>query len=261
MNDIILSIVVVTLLILLLIAGIAISFFVTSRQRMRQEQVLSETRMAFERELRQVESEVSEHIMGQFARELHDNIGQSLTAMHIEIENRKLDHPENKEGYRSIQIYLGEVTQQLRMLSRTLNNDFIGHSGLLVAIQLEVDRLNTLRRFAVHLDAAGYVSSALNKEQELMVFRILQEIIQNALKYSEAKTVTITLRSEPFELQVQDDGKGFDYEEVFRIHQASGLRNILKRAQLAQLECTIRTKPGAGTSCVLKKLQPSQYNI
>jgi len=258
MNDIILSIVVVTLLILLLIAGIAISFFMTGRQRMRQEQVLTETRMAFERELRQVESEVSEHIMGQFARELHDNIGQSLTAMHIEIENRKLDYPENKEGYKSIQIYLGEVTQQLRILSRTLNNDFIGHSGLLVAIQLEVDRLNTLRRFAVYLDAEGYISS-LNKEQELMVFRILQEIIQNALKYSEAKALTITVRSDPFELQVQDDGKGFDYEAVFRMQQASGLRNILKRAQLAQLECTIRTKPGAGTTFVLKKLQPSSY--
>ena len=158
MNDIILSIVAATLLILLLIAGIAITFFISNRQRMRQEQILVETKLDFERELRQVETEVSEHVMGQFANELHDNIGQLLTAMHIEIENRKLDSPENQDEYKPLEIYLNEVTQQLRLLSKTFNNDFIAHSGLLTAIQLEVKRMNHLRRFVVHLDADSVVS-------------------------------------------------------------------------------------------------------
>lgn len=252
MNDIILSIVAVTLLILLLIAGIALTFFMANRQRMRQEQILTETKLSFERELRIVETEVSEHIMGQFARELHDNIGNSLWAVNIEIENKKLDYPENKEGYKTIQVYLDEVSRQLRLLSRTLNNDFIGNSGLLVAIQLEVDRLNTLRRFTVQLDDDSGVVS-LEKDQELMVFRILQEITQNALKHSGAKQVTISVKSDPFELLVNDDGKGFDYETIVNSNKASGLRNILKRAQLARLNCTILTKPGEGTTYILKK--------
>jgi signal transduction histidine kinase len=252
MNDIILSIVAVTLLILLLIAGIALTFFMANRQRMRQEQILTETKLAFERELRIVETEVSEHIMSQFARELHDNIGNSLWAINIEIENKKLDYPENKEGYKTIQVYLGEVTQQLHLLSRTLNNDFVGNSGLLVAIQLEVDRLNTLQRCTVQLDADSGVIS-LEKDQELMVFRILQEIAKNALTHSGAKHVTISVKSDPFDLQVKDDGKGFDYDEVFSTNKASGLRNIVKRAQLARLECTIHTKPGEGTTYILKK--------
>ncbi|ASS50846.1 MAG: hypothetical protein A3D31_14950 [Candidatus Fluviicola riflensis] len=255
MNDIILSIVAVTLLILLLIAGITLTFFMSNRQRMRQEQILTETKLAFERELRIVETEVSEHVMGQFAQELHDNIGQLLTAMHIEIENKKLDHPEHQEDYKPLEIYVGEVTQQLRLLSRTLNNDFIGNSGLLVAIQLEVDRLNTLRRFTVELKTDSGVPS-LEKDQELMVFRILQEIAQNALKHSGAKKVQISVKSDPFELQVKDDGKGFDYDDVFRSNKASGLRNIIKRAQLARLECTIHTKPEEGTVYILKKSQP-----
>jgi len=254
MNDIVLSIVLVTLLILLLLAGIAISFFLANRQRMQQAQLLTETKTAFERELRQVEQEISEHIMGQFARELHDNIGQTLTSMNLEIENKKYDHPEHKEGYATIQIYVAEAIKQLRLLSRTLNNDFIGHSGLCVAIQLEVDRLNALRRFVVTLKMEAGVSS-LKKDQELMVFRILQEIAQNALKHSGAKQLNITLQSQPFELTVSDDGKGFDYDEVFRTNNALGLHNILKRAELAQLECTIRTQLGEGTTVILKKIQ------
>lgn len=255
MNDIILSIVAATLLILLLIAGIAITFFISNRQRMRQEQILVETKLDFERELRQVETEVSEHVMGQFANELHDNIGQLLTAMHIEIENRKLDFPEHQDEYKPLEIYLNEVTQQLRLLSKTFNNDFIAHNGLLHALQLEVNRMNHLRRFTVHLDADSVVS-VLKKDEELMVFRIFQEILQNVMKHAHAKNVFIRLRTnaERFELEVRDDGKGFDYEEVFKQNKASGLRNILKRAALAQLECSIQTKLEEGTSYILKKL-------
>ncbi|WP_341903949.1 ATP-binding protein [Fluviicola taffensis] len=256
MNDIILSIVAATLLILLLIAGIAITFFISSRQRMRQEQILIETKLAFERELRQVETEVSEHVMGQFANELHDNIGQKLTAIHFEIESLKLDRPHNKDEYKPLEIYLDEATQQLKLLSKTLNNEFVAYSGLHSSIQVEVNRMNHRGRdsFIVHLDADSTIS-VLKKEEELMVFRIFQEILQNVMKHSAAKNVFIRLRSnsEGFELRVKDDGKGFDYVEVFKQNKASGLRNILKRASLAQLECKIQTKVGEGTSYILKK--------
>ncbi|TSJ45383.1 sensor histidine kinase [Fluviicola chungangensis] len=254
MNDIILSIVSATLLILLLIAGITITFFMAGRQRMRQEQILTETKLAFERELRLVETEVSEHVMGQFANELHDNIGQLLTAMHIEIENRKLDDPGSQDEFKPLEIYLNEVTQQLRLLSKTFNTDFIAHSGLLSAIQMEVNRMNNLRRFKVHLEAGNFVS-VLKKEEELMVFRIFQEILQNVMKHSGAKNVSIHLKtdSDLFQLEIRDDGKGFDYQEVLKQNKGSGLRNILKRAALAQLDCEIQTKSGEGTCFILKK--------
>lgn len=255
MNDIILSIISVTLLILLLIAGIAITFFISNRQRIRQEVVLAETKLNFERELRQVETEVSEHILGQLARELHDNIGQTLTAMHIHIQNQKLDHPELAESFKPAEIYLGEVSQQLRLLSRTLNNDFIKHSGLLEAIRHETERLKALKRFEVHLDT-GNGDFDLDKDQELMLFRILQEIIQNALRHSVAKNLYISLKpaGQSFEAEIADDGKGFDYEKIFSVNKASGLRNILKRAALANMECTIQTKPGEGVRFILRKL-------
>lgn len=255
MNDIILSIVAATLLILLLIAGIVITFFMTNRQRMRQEHELTETRLAFEQELRRVEAEVSEHVMSQFSNELHDNIGQLLTAMHIEIENRKLDDPENQESFKPLEIYLAEVRQQLRLLSKTLNNDFISYSGLLASLKLEVDRLNKLKRFVARIEDE-VTGTPLKSDQELMIFRIFQEIIQNVMKHAEAKQVVITLKSdsEQFELRIRDDGKGFDYEETFRENKGSGLRNILKRTALAQLECTIHTKIGEGTTYILKKL-------
>src|SRR5262249_20125948 len=150
------------------------------------------------------------YMMGQFAQELHDNIGQLLTATHIRIENQKIDYPILAESFKPIEIYLDEINQQLRLLSRMLNPDYLGSNGLAAAMQTETERLKALKRLTVHWQAPEG-STELDKNQELMVFRIFQEIVQNALRHSGAANLFITLvPGKEFELRVQDDGKGFD---------------------------------------------------
>lgn len=254
-KDIILAIICSTLLILLLIAIVVIVLFISGRQKAKQEMEMTRAKLSYEQELRKVETEVKEQVMGQFAHELHDNIGQLLTAMHIQIENQKLDHPALTEGLKPVEIYLDEVTRQLKLLSRTLNNDYLGHIGLWAAMQLEADRLTALRRFSVHFPAIQG-STQLDKNNELMVFRIFQEITQNALRHSSAKNLYITIDNsgDGFELTVKDDGKGFAGAEVLASPKASGLRNIIKRAKLAGLECEIIASPGNGCLFRLKKM-------
>lgn len=254
-EELLFSIVSTTLLVLLLLAGISLSFFISGRQRARQQMQLAQTKLDFEKELRQVETEVSEHVMSQFAQELHDNIGQLLTAMHIQLENQRIDHPQLAEGLKPIDIYLDEVTQQLRMLSRTFNNDYLSHIGLFAAIQMEVDRLRVLKRFDVNYQQATG-STNLAKNQELMTFRILQEIIQNTLRHASAKHFSIEVNNlhDSFEMRISDDGKGFLLNEILASQKASGLRNIRKRARLAGLDCIIESAPGKGSLFILKKI-------
>lgn len=253
-EEIVLAIISVTLLVFLLIAGILIIFFVSGRRHARQQAELAEARLSFERELRQAEAEISEEVMSRFARELHDNVGQMLAAMHIHIENQKIDHPASTDSFQTLGTYLSEVTQQLRLMSRTLNNDFLGNLDLVASIRLEVERLSALRRFAVTLEPVND-HPALEKDQELMTFRIFQEITQNALRYSEAANMIISINgANGFELRVKDDGKGFDLQQVLRQSKGSGLHNILKRANLAGLSCEIVTAPGEGSLFILKKV-------
>jgi signal transduction histidine kinase len=244
----------VTLLILLLVSGLFLTFIISSRQRLKQLVVLSETKLAFEKELRTIESEVTENIMSQFARELHDNIGQLLTALHIQVENQKLDHPEMAESFRPTEIYVSEINQQLRLLSRTLNNDYLGNIGLTAAVELEAERLRGLKRFTVHYSAIKGPAQ-LPKDQELVVFRIFQEIVQNALRHSSAKNLWITIdTSETFRLEIRDDGKGFDKETMLASGKASGLRNIIKRADLAGLKLNISSTAGEGSLFIIEKV-------
>ncbi len=253
-NDLLLAIIASTLLILLLIAGITLAFFISGRQKIKQRIELAEARLAFEKELRAVETEVTESVMSQFAQELHDNIGQLLTGLHIQIENQKLDHPELADSFKPAESSIVDIGQQLRMLSRTLNNDYLGHIGLLAAIQLEVKRIVLLKRFEVFYEPATG-NSNLEKNQELMVFRIFQEIMQNALKHSRAKNVQIHIvnHGNNFSLQVKDDGKGFDLDAVLRSDRASGLRNLIKRAELAALNLQMESAEGRGSLFLIKK--------
>lgn len=254
MNDVIISIVSVTAIIFLLLIGIAFSFFRVQKQRSVQQEELAAARLNYEKELRKVETEEREAILHQLAQDLHDNIGQLLMAMHIQIQTQKTTHPETAEGYQPIEIYLGEVTQQLRLLSKTLNTDSILQNGLDGAILLQIERLKSLKRFAVEFNIQ-YSGSPFEKDAELIAFRIFQEIVQNILKHTKPKLVSIKLTSSDlkFVLEVKDDGPGFDYDSLLKTNKASGVRNILKRAELLGLNCEFVSEPGKGTSVILKK--------
>ncbi len=252
-TEIIIAIVFSTLLILLLIAGITISFFVAGKQRSKQQIELAQARLNYERELRQVETEVSEHLMLQFAQELHDNIGHILTCIRLEIENKKLDNPEVQGLLAPTEKYLDEASQQLRLLSRSLNTDYISTHGLANAIHVEIERQQQLKKFQIHVNETPGVS-VLDKNQELMTFRIFQEIIHNAMRHSRAKNLFINLNYAPsFELTVRDNGIGFNWEEIIKTPRASGLRNVMKRAALADLICRVESEVGKGCEYKLTK--------
>ena len=251
-NEIVLGILFTTLFLLLLVAGIFISVSVAARQRMRQEVRLTQLELDYERELRSVEAEVSEQMMEQFAQELHDNIGHSLTLMRVQLENKKYDQPELAPVFQPIEDALTDASQQLRLLSHTLNTEFINNIGLEQAIALEVQKLRQLKRQQVHWTNQFSGALTLKKDQELVVFRIFQEMIQNVLKHAKCKNIYIQLSDdENALLTVSDDGKGFDAAGTLASPAGSGLKNIIKRAKMAGMQCRIHSTSGSGCRYVV----------
>src|SRR5690606_16225639 len=98
-------------------------------------------------------------------------------------------------------------------------------------------------------------TSNLQKNQELMVFRIFQEMVQNTLRHSKAKEMILLVDNAAggFLLEFRDNGNGFDVDSVMNSHRASGLRNMQKRANLAQLSFEIQSAPGQGCLYIIKK--------
>jgi two-component system, NarL family, sensor kinase len=96
-NDVKITIIVTTLLILLLIAGVIITIFISNRRNAAQEIKMTQMELGYAKELRMVQNEVQEQVLSNISAELHDNVGQLLTVMHIQLEQNKMQYPENRE--------------------------------------------------------------------------------------------------------------------------------------------------------------------
>lgn len=107
------GIIVITLVILLLVASVVISIFLSNRQRLKQEMKMSQIELDYEKELRNADLEVREQLMTQVSRELHDNVGHTLIYMRLIIENKKLDTPDIAETFGPFEELLDQASNQL----------------------------------------------------------------------------------------------------------------------------------------------------
>lgn len=248
-----LPIVLTTLLILLLLSGVAIAFFVVSRQKQQQKAALTQARLAFENEVSQVELELREELIGHFSRELHDNLGHQIACLRLSLENLKLDHPVLIGSFTQVEEHISAASEQVRLLSRSLNGEYIFGLELKQALQLEIERYEDLAKFKIIWQYQGG-STRLDKAQTLIVFRMFQEIMTNVFRHSQAEEVIVELNErEGFQLIVKDDGCGFDLQKILTSSKSFGIRNIKKRADLLELDCQINTTLGEGCQYVFTK--------
>lgn len=208
---------------------------------------MAQMQVEYEKELRTVENEVQEQVLTNVARELHDNIGQLLTLIRLQLEQEKLDSEEIAEKLAPVDNTLSETIDQVRMLSHSLNTDYLETQGLNYAISKEVDRLSKLRKLKVHWNTDD-AEPDFDKGRRIMIFRMMQEVINNTLKHSGAKNITISMQAaDRFVLEIKDDGRGFDQEQVMVSGKGSGLSNLQKRAKLAGVTLNITAAIGKGS--------------
>lgn len=244
-TEIALTIIFTTLVILLLIAGIAIIIVIANRQRVKRE-------VEFEKELRNVEQEVQEELLTNVSQELHDNIGQMLTVMHLQIKKRQVQEPEATHFLKPISDTLNETVDQVRALARGLNSEMIQNNGLTANIEQEVNRLAKLGKFQIDW-TCDHNKPELSKDSQLLVFRIYQEVMNNIMKHAEATKVSVKMSSAPFSLSVTDNGIGFDFNKHSENQTSMGLSNIAKRAKLAGLMSEMITSEGKGCIFIIKQ--------
>jgi signal transduction histidine kinase len=241
-----------TIVLLFLVTAIIIMLLVASRKMIKQQITLSQTRLHYEQELRTVEQEVQEAVMNHISQELHDNIGQLLTLMRVQVEQGKKKHPDAAIILAPVNETIATAIKQVRSLSNTLNSDYIERNGLRETIAQEVIRLQQLDHIRVHFDGDG-TEPHLSKDQCLMAFRIFQEMLNNTLKHAQPQNIYILLTgSRQFKLQVRDDGNGFDVAHIMQQAGGNGLKNMQKRATLAGLAFEVTSAPGAGCTYAIQ---------
>ncbi|NVJ48281.1 MAG: response regulator [Cytophagia bacterium] len=192
------------------------------------------------------------------ARELHDGVQQSLAALFMSLDmvrkpiKEKLD-PEKFEQYEKSLKTLNGIISEIREISHRLVPKSIEQFGLngVVYNMIENYQKGGEFKFDYHQNIED---ERFEIEVELNVYRIIQETLNNAFKYSKAKNITIQLirGADRLSLIVEDDGVGFDKAGLQKGHGGFGLLSIESRVMAVRGELFIETAPGRGTSVMVQ---------
>ncbi len=208
------SIMVLSVSTVLLLLSIYIVIFsrIFQRRQLQNSQEKAALQAQFEHEILNVENEIKEETMRYISRELHDNVVQMLSLVKIQLNNLQQDATLASKITQPKE-YLTAAIGDLRALSKTLNTDNILHEGLAKTIGFELKRIEKATALFIEWREQGEIYR-LNAKQEIVVFRIFQELIQNILKHAHAKNIKVLLEENDsfFKIEVEDDGVGFDFD-------------------------------------------------
>ena len=252
-EEFVFSFIVATLLLVILVVFIISFSFLFQRRQSQFRQEREAMREIYQRELLQAQIEIQNHTLQQIGQELHDNIGQLLTVVVMRLNSLEdeLVQPDSQQSVQQTRDLVRTVITEVRTLSKTLDYDMVQQFGLLSSLTLELERIERSGRIQTQLVTSGEAYS-LGEQTEIVLLRMAQESINNALKHANAHNLTVSAdyNTDNFILTIADDGKGFNVEEVSTrtLEQAgAGLNNLNRRTGLFGGTCTVTSRLGEGT--------------
>ena len=216
---------------------LAIRHEITNRKKIEEELKILTSNMI----------NVQEEERKYLSRELHDGIGQNLYSHLITINRLKseVSHPLLNQMEEDAM----KIIEEVRGMSWELRPSVLDDLGLIPAIRSYLNHFSEHYQIAVHFDS--YLTSRLNSNKEITIYRIIQEALTNIQKYAETEEANVTIREidDAIRVMVEDRGKGFDMEEIKR---GVGLFSMKERARACGGEVIIQSAEKQGTKVILE---------
>jgi signal transduction histidine kinase len=222
-------IVVATFFFLLVGVGIIVLFLIYQKRQLRYILEKKELSNQFQRELLKTRLEAQEETLSQLGVDLHDNIGQLLSSSKFLIGVAE----RSEAPAATLQLAdetISKAIYELRAMSKALNTEWLERFNLIENLQTESDRITASKELSITLQHPASIDMPVDRQ--IMLFRIVQEALQNSIKHAKASMVSIVAeqKDNTLEVSITDNGKGFDVNNV--AIQGVGVTNIRHRAQL-----------------------------
>jgi signal transduction histidine kinase len=225
------------------------------RERTLAEEALRES----QRQLRHLSAHLlnsQEKERRRLSRELHDELGQSLTIMKLQLRSLKKglreDQEEIKEGCEKVVHHIDRVVEDVRRLSCDLSPSIIEDLGLTAALRWLISNyMKTFSATNVTSDIMD-IDHIFSEDAQVNIFRILQEALTNIGKHSEATNVSVSVKRQDdvASLFLEDDGRGFDITKTMKKNAAErglGLSIMNERARMLGGDFDLWSQEGKGT--------------
>lgn len=217
-----------TTFVLLLLAGFLLFFFINYRKKsnrhIKEKELMTRT---FETTLLQSQVEVQEATYSGLARELHDNVGQLLSSakMLLGVTQRNMKTPPHTLNI--AEETLAKAINELRTFSKSLDKEWLEQFDLIDNLSTEIKRLNSTEVLEIKFSHPQKLP--LKADEQIILFRIIQEALQNAIKHAEAKEIIIEIATNGnIIINITDNGKGISPTQS----EGFGIKNMKQRARL-----------------------------
>lgn len=238
--------------IILLLGGL---LYYTNRQAKQKAKFDAEKlKLQTEKTSAIVEAEEKERI--RLAKELHDGVGPMLSIAKFQLENAmnqtKFISIEQESLFINTSTMIDDAAREIRTVSHDLMPNALLIQGLVSAVREFVNRLSLTGKVKVLLDVAN-LDERLPQLTETVLYRVLQELVGNVIKHSEATHVQIQLIRNEKELtmMIEDDGKGFDTAKIAD-YKGIGLKNIISRIDFLNGKVNFDSSPNSGTTVIVE---------
>jgi len=243
-------ILIATLIFLLAPLFIILYVLIYNRRKIRHIEEKEQMKIAFDSEIVKTQLEVQEQTMQSIGADLHDNIGQLLSLSSITLGSIQLDDLEKARQKIDAAIDLtGRSIKEMRLLGKLLQGDQLIGVGLSEAIYHAITWMERSGKFQINYVNEGEMPSSGNLDKDLIIFRILQEVMNNIIKHSFATQINIQLAyiEKKMRLDIDDNGVGFNAGNLPASQKGMGLQNMSKRAGIVGGEVMIRSQENKGT--------------
>ncbi|MFC3561811.1 sensor histidine kinase [Pedobacter jamesrossensis] len=252
----IISLIILASLVFLLMP-IFLLMYIRSYNRHKKNHIAEKQNMQqkFDSEILKTHIEVQEQTMQTIATELHDNIGQLLSLTTLTLNSIKI--PENEKVTEKVNNSLSLVNKsikEIRELAKILHGEQIVESGIGNAIEQEINWLKRVGGYKLSINNDLLDIKISSPDKDLIILRLLQEIINNIIKHAQATSIQIDtcLKNDTLLLTVKENGVGFDYDEAKNKKSGMGLSSVQKRIEMIKGKIDVNSTIEKGTSIFIE---------
>lgn len=235
---------------ILLFMGVLLGYSYYRRYKLRQEKILQEEILHQQQLATQAVLEAEEKERERIAQDLHDGVGQMMSAVKINLStfNNRLQFqaPEDRVKFEGVIELVDESCKEVRAISHNMMPNALLKAGLATAVREFVNRIDE-SVLEVNLYTEG-LQERMHSDTETILYRVIQECVNNVIKHAAATRLDISIirDADGISVTIEDNGRGFETTNA-GVFEGIGLKNIYTRISYLKGHIDFDSKPGKGT--------------